>query len=121
MMPGASPAPVRRQSQSLRQRSSSSQLVEDTSSTESSSKGNAHVDLGAAVRGVARIGGKVIRAGGKVMSAVGEIASGAGKVARVVGEEIEKIADDEQQISSKNLRVYKQQVKKSILENDNAK
>jgi len=93
----------------------------DISSTKSSSKGNACVDLGTAVRGVARIGGKVICAGGKVMSAVGEIASGAGKVVRIVGEEIEKIAEDAPQTSSENLRVYKQQVKKSMLENGNAK
>lgn len=88
----------------------------DISSTRSSSNENACVDLGTAVRGVARIGGKVIRAGGKVINAVGEMACGAGKLARIVGEEIEKIADDEPQTSSENLRVYKQQVKRSKLE-----
>ena len=55
-----------------------------------------------------------MRVSGKVMNAVGE-------VARIVGEEIEKIAEDEPQASSENRRVYKQQMKRSKLENGNAK
>ena len=90
-----------------------------TSSSRSLNKRGGEAGL-ATIRGVARIGGKVICASGKVIGAMGKVTSGAGKVVRIVGEEIEKMGEDGAS-TRKNVRMYKQQVKKSIVENDNAK